>query len=94
MSFKQILQDDLDVFYNSDEFGVPAVFNAKEIVISFLEDEEISGSEQTIISAKSSDVVGVDVGSIISIDGIEYKVTNFDDKDSTKLEQLIAIIEV
>jgi len=94
MSFKQMMTDDLDIFYDSDELGVSAKFNANPIVVLFLDDLEISNSEQTVISAKTSDVVGIKISDLITIETTEYKVINFDDKDKTKLEQLIALSKV
>lgn len=94
MSFKEMMADDLDVFYNADEFAVTATYKGVDISVIFLEDIEVSSSEQKVISAKTSDVAGLSSGDSIIVDGIDYEVSNFDDKDSSKLEQLIAINEV
>lgn len=94
MNLKQIMENDLDNFYNSNEFGISALFNATQIVVSFLDDIEVSSSKEKVISAKSSDVASIDVGSEITVDSIDYEVTNFDYLDATKLEMIISIKEV
>jgi|GEM_PF-5195947 len=94
MNLKQMMINDLDNFYNINDFGVSAQFNSLPIVVYFLDDIEISSSRESVISAKSSDTIGIEVGSVITVDGISYEVSNFDFVNSEEIERIISIEKV
>ena len=96
MSFKQMMSDDLDIFYDSDEFAESAYFNgaSEPITVLPVDDIEVSSSDHRVISAKVSDVAGIAEGNTFLIDETSYQVSNFDYKDSTNLEYFIALREV
>jgi len=89
-----MMSDDLDIFYNSDEFGVSALYLDKEITIIEVDDIEVSSAEQKVISVKTSDAIELSDGDPFVIDGVNYEVGNFDYKDSSKLEFYIALKKV
>jgi hypothetical protein len=94
MNLKQMMADDLDIFYDASEFATAVKFNNSDINVLELDDIEVSSSEQKVVSAKSDDVVGIKSGDSFVIGQDNYKVTNFDFKDSTKSEMLIALVGV
>jgi hypothetical protein len=93
MSLKQVLANDLDVFYNSDEFAISAVYNSHEISVLSQDDIGFENSDIKVVSAKSSDVVGIAKGDTISIDGVAYRVNNYEYKDDMKLEMMIGLVK-
>lgn len=94
MNLKQMIINDLDNFYNVNDFGISASFNSLPIVVYFLDDIEISSSKESVISAKVSDTTGIAVGSAIVVDGVNYEVSNFDFINSEKIERIISIEKV
>lgn len=86
--------DDLDIFYNTDEFAVSATWNGKELPVLVKEDEDITYNEEEIaITARALDVVGIKAGDLITVLGREYKVHGERYLDlETRLEKRIGLI--
>jgi len=91
MGFKEQVQADLGIFYNTDEFAVNALYKQNEISVIFEDDEEVGNTKEKLVSAISADVNGLALGDTFEIETITYEVFNFDFKDNTKLEMLIAL---
>jgi hypothetical protein len=91
MNLKEQLSNDLDIFYNSNEFGVVATYKTNEIVVIYEEDVEINNTENRVISGKASDFNTIAIGDIIEIEGVSYEIYNFEFKDNYKLEYLIGL---
>lgn len=94
MSMKQMMSDDLDIFYDSNDFALSATYNGVDISVLLLDDMEASSNELKVISAKQSDVSNIAEGDLIVLENVNYTVSNFDYKDSYKLEILIALKEL
>jgi len=94
MNFKQQMAEDLKIFYNADEFAIAVLYNGVTIQALNVDDMEVSDTEQFVLSFISSDVANISQGSQMSIDDIVYEVSNFDFKDNSKLETLIALNKV
>ncbi len=95
MSLKQQMADDLkSVFYNTDDFAIAVLYKNVSITALHVEDLEISDTEQMVISCLELYVSDIQVGDEIIIDGITYKVINFDFKDKFKTEKIIALTKV
>ena len=95
MSLKQQMADDLkNVFYNTDDFAIAVLYKNVSIPALHVEDLEISDTEQMVISCLELNVSDIQVGDEIIIDGVTYKVINFDFKDKFKTEKIIALTKV
>ena len=86
-----MMQEDLDVFYNADEFASSAIYKDSSIAVVEIDYIEVMSSNQKAITAKSSDVVDLAVGDLIVIENVEYKVINFDTKDFENFEKIIIV---
>ena len=94
MNLKQMLSSDLNDIYNIDEFATSVLYKGNTIPALYVEDMEISDSEQFVLSFVSSDVLDVEVGDGMTVDEVDYQVINFDFKDKYKQETLIALNKV
>lgn len=94
MSFKQMMADDMSIFYNADEFAIAATFSGNSIAVLERDDIELASREHKVVSAKSSDVSGIKSGDVFMLEDENYKVLNFELKDSDGLEMLIALVKV
>jgi len=94
MNLLQILENDLKALYNENDFAINANYKTATIQILFEDDDEIVNNKEKVISAISIDVSGLSIGDIFNIDSIDYEVFNFNFKDDTEQEMLIAIKKV
>jgi hypothetical protein len=95
MSLESLMITDLKVLYDSDEFATSVGFRDKNINVILNDDDEIiSDAKEKTLSAIYSDVVDIALGEIFKIKNKDYEVFNFDFKDNTELEMLIAIKRV
>ena len=71
MSLKDLVESDLDVFLNTDEFADDATFGGTPIKVLYdkVPDDRIT---LDIINCKESDVVGITRSSVFIINGISY----------------------
>ncbi len=81
MTFKDDLTNDLDIFFNDDEFAIEIIF--KTATIEGIFDNEFAqtaegdiGVETTVpqVLVRSSDVSGDDHGETMTIDSVVYKI--------------------
>lgn len=91
MNFKEQLKKDLDVFYNTEEFAVAALYKDKEIPVIFTDEYEIEGIEGDKITVKADDIPNIQEGDIFTIDGADRECINFEYTDKDKLEILVAL---
>lgn len=89
MSLKEDMLEDLDIFYDTDEFATSAQYKDNDISILFQEDLELFGTEKISISIPSSN--GISMGDKITINSILYEILNFEYKDDSELEYLVAL---
>ena len=95
MSLESLMITDLKVLYDSDEFATSVGFRDKNINVILNDDDEIiSDAKEKTLSAIYSDVVDIALGEIFKIKNKDCEVFNFDFKDNTELEMLIAIKRV
>lgn len=81
MTLKDQMQADLDVFVNPDEFGVVCILTLdgadKDVnVILDKAEEPETGRIIDVVTVKRSDVVGLDVGDVFTIDGKAYNTVS------------------
>jgi hypothetical protein len=91
MSFKKQLESDIDVFYDTDEFGVTALYNGAEISVIFTDQFEVQSEQHKMITVRSVDVPNITLGETLEINGITYTIDNFEFKDETQLERVVSI---
>lgn len=81
MTFKEALQNDLDVFINTDEFATPITYKGNTINGIYDNTSDVarlvgigveSASPRVVV--KSSDVVGVKSKDVLVVDGVSYYV--------------------
>jgi hypothetical protein len=82
MSFKEDMQEDLDIFYDADEFAYLAQYktttNTTEIPVNIRDGLEFESIDISVISAKTSDVTNLEVGHLFTINKIQFKCLNFE----------------
>ena len=77
MTLKEQMLSDLDVFVNPDEFGVACILTldgADESINVILDkaQEPETGVFIDVVSVKKSDIEGLDVGDVFTIEGTAY----------------------
>jgi hypothetical protein len=91
MSFKEQLEDDLLVFYNSAEFAVPALYKGNFIPVMFTEEFEVESIKQKMITVRTVDMPNIEMEDTMEINGLVYTVGNHEFKDETQLERVVGI---
>ena len=76
MNLKQMMKDDLSIFYDVNEFGKSALYEGNEISIKFLNDYEFENFRGEVISLLKKDMPTVSNGKLIEIDSKIYKIMN------------------
>lgn len=77
MTLKEQMQADLDVFVNPDEFGTACILtlngsdNSIDVILDKVQEDE-TGLYIDVVSAKKSDIEGLDVGDVFTIEGEAY----------------------
>lgn len=95
MSFKQILEQDLEVFYNTSEFAQTAFYENEEVAILFQDDIEIEDSSKKLIKVQAKDFSSnINEGQNLIINNENFEILNFDFVDSSKLEYLVVLKEI
>jgi hypothetical protein len=82
MSFKDMLSEDARIFTNNEEMGITAQYQGTDIDVLYdeLSDEELDAGIFRI-SASSLLVLSIAKNDIFVIDGIDYKVIDFQSLD-------------
>lgn len=80
MSLKALIESDLDVFLNTDEFAEDATFNGADIKVLYdkVPDDRLV---LEIINCKESDVVGITTSSIFIINSKSYTSSDWNRRD-------------
>ena len=79
MSFAQMIEDDLDTFFDPDVFGTSAVFSrtGETINVMFDKDQDPeTGRIIDIITAKASDVESVAIGDTFTTSNGVYRMVS------------------
>lgn len=87
MSLLEIMQNDLDTIYNTKELAISATHNGLLIGVIFKDDLELFGTEQIAITTTAT----LSIGDIITINTVDYEVTNLDYVDDYRLEYLVSL---
>ena len=75
MNFREQLQKDQGVFYNTDEFAVVATLDdASSLTLLKSEDEELGDVDYDVYRIKSVDVNRIAEGDIITIDSKQREI--------------------
>lgn len=90
--------EDLDVFFNTDEFALPAQWihegNTTDIAVIFDNKHSIVGGEMPVaveditVSCKSADVSGTKTGDALVFDGVKYTIIDAQ-PDGTGITRLV-----
>ena len=76
MSFKDQLEEDLNVFMNPDEFGDVALFSKSGLDINIIIDKDIdtdTGRIIDVVIAKKSDIEEISVGDTFKVASTTYR---------------------
>lgn len=84
MNLKQMMKDDLSIFYDVNEFGKSALFKGNKICIKFLNDYEFENFRGEVISLLKEEMPSVKTGETMQIDSKIYKITNFVSKNENE----------
>lgn len=84
MNFKDVMKDDLNIFYDVDEFAVLAIYKGKDISIRFINDYEIEGFRGKVICVQKKDIETIFPRENITIDLKVYKIQNFTEKNENE----------
>lgn len=83
-------EDDLDVFFDEDEFAVSMTVGTNKYTVIFDEESEIYSSmagdvvtAAPVIRMKTSDAAGVKKGDTVTINSVNYKVITPGKPDGT-----------
>ena len=81
MTFKNDITNDLDIFFDDDEFATEITFNSETILGIFDNEFAVAvegemGIESTApqVLVKDADITGAAHGQIMTIDGTDYKI--------------------
>jgi hypothetical protein len=78
MTFKDIQNVDLEVFYNTDEFAKEATYKGKKVPVRIQKDEiEVLDISCERIKVMQSDFLTIQEGEEIEIEGVLYSILNF-----------------
>jgi len=80
MSLKELMEDDLDTFLNTDEFAVDALFDGSPIKVLYDDIQEDTFNIQ-LVTCKESDVVGITSSSTLVVNGVNYTTSSWVPKD-------------
>lgn len=80
MNFNEMIKDDLNIFYDTEEFAVLSKYKNKDIPIIIRGDieMEIESIKQHVITSLTKNVKDVKVGDKFSFNDKEYKCINFE----------------
>lgn len=88
MSFDQMIEADLDTFFDSEEFGTSAVFSRSGDTIAVMLDKDQdmeTGRIIDVITAKVSDVTGIQIGDTFTTSsGVYRMVSKYPSRDKDK----------
>ncbi len=89
MTFKEHLQADLPVFFDTTEYGTEAIFLTNTVNVQrFVEQNDFGDAFYTRIVGRSSDFPGIAKNDIVTVDGTDYGVVSF------RIDEFNQIIEV
>ena len=92
MSLKQMMKDDMHIFYDNDEFGISAIYKDDEINIRFENEYEVESISSKVISTPTTGVLDIKSGDKFIIQGTSYKCLNFEHLESFKTKIVISKI--
>lgn len=92
MSFKDDLEADLGVFYDSNEFAFKGLIKGREISLLFRKDIEIENIKEQVIRVRTFEVSDLSIGDKITINNKNYKCLHFKNDDDSQTTIVISEI--
>lgn len=92
MSLKNIMEADLSVFYDLNEFAYKGLIKGREISLLFRKDIEVENIKEKVIRVRTFEVSDLSIGDKITIDKKNYKCLNFENDDDFQTSIIISEI--
>lgn len=91
MSLKNIIESDIDIFYDLEDFATPAIYKGKSISILFSKDYEVEGIADVVITIRKSEVPNLKKKEVLNINSLDYKVIAIDTDPENDLEYIVML---
>ena len=86
-----MIANDMDIFYDIEDFATPAIYKGESIPVLFSKDYEVDGISDVVITVRKSDIPVLKKKEILNINSLDYKIIAIDTDPENELEYIVML---